>query len=187
MIGHLKGTITWLGENAAIIDVQGVGYRVLIGKNTRATLQIGQPGFLFTHLCVKESEIELIGFATENEYILFTILIQASGIGARLALATLDSLGVSGAARAIAQKDAAMLGRVPGIGKKTAERIGIELSDKIPQLFIEGGHSPVIHDIIDALVAMGYSEYHAQKAAHGLTDITSLETGLARALQALSK
>lgn len=187
MIGHLRGTITWLGDSACVIDVAGVGYRVLIGKTTRALLHIGDTTTLFTHLQVKEDALDLVGFVEEQEYTLFTILILASGVGSKVALSVLDTLGVGAASRAIATKDVVTISRVPGIGKKTAEKMCVELADKIPDIFIGSEHSPLIHDIIDALVAMGYSEYQAQKVAHNLDEIVSLESGLARALQALSK
>lgn len=187
MIGYLKGTITWIGESACIIEVHSVGYRVSIGKSTKGMITLGEQTCLFTHTKISDTDMELIGFATEDEYILFTILITASGVGPRVALSVLDTLGVSAAARAISTKDITTMGRVPGIGKKTAEKMCVELHDKIPDIFITSEHSPITHDIIDALVAMGYSEYHAQKVVHGLAEITSLESGLARALQALSK
>ena len=132
MIAGIKGTIEAIGNNWVIIDVQGVSYQVFLPTSTLSTLGVvGQEAKLHTHLHVREDNLTLYGFSSARELTLFQTLITVSGIGPKLGMALLSAMDVEQLTMAIASGDAAMLTAVPGIGKKTAERIILELKDKI--------------------------------------------------------
>ena len=131
MIGYLHGKITHLLVDCCLLDVKGVGYRVYIASSTRSRLHIGETVQLFTYLSVREDALQLYGFASQDEYDLFIMLISVSGIGPKVALGILSGITVERLCQAIQQKQTGILTKLPGIGKKSAERLILELKDKV--------------------------------------------------------
>jgi Holliday junction DNA helicase RuvA len=170
MIGRLAGTVLEKHPNRIIVDVNGVGYELLVPLSTFYGLgEAGAPVTLRVHTHVREDIIALYGFASELEQDLFERLISISGIGPKLALAVLSGIDPSDLVRAIRSQDVARLTRIPGVGKKTAERIGLELKDRLPQaptastdLGAEGDDAKA--DLLSALTNLGYNRAVAEKA-----------------------
>lgn len=172
MIGYVKGVVTHLFSDYCFMDVQGVGYRVFIPNSTRQKLATGQPATLFTYLNVREDAMTLHGFYTQEEYDLFLSLISVSGIGPKVAAGVLSTITPQNFRSAISANNAAILTKLPGIGKKTAERIILELKDKIGLGGVEdtgtAGHSPIdgnlpgdiMQEATQALLVLGYN--HAE-------------------------
>lgn len=131
MIGYVRGTVSHCLQDHCFIDVQGVGYRVFISTATRGKLNIGKETMLFTYLNVRDDAMQLFGFGTQEEYDLFLRLISVSGIGPKVALGILSAISVEPLCQAISQKKITVLTKLPGIGKKTAERLILELHDKL--------------------------------------------------------
>lgn len=168
MIGYLKGEITHVCADFCFINVGGVGYRVFVPESTRKKLAVGQAATLFTYLSVREDALMLYGFGSQDDYNLFALLISVSGIGPKGALVILSSIAPEEFCLAVAQKNIALLTQIQGIGKKSAERIILELKDKladfslqieIPEIQISNGvHSDFTQEAIQALSALGYSQ-----------------------------
>lgn len=131
MIGYLHGRVIALYTDHCLLDVHGVGYRVFVANSTRTKLRQREEASLFIYTSVREDAIVLYGFATEEEYDLFLQLIGVSGIGPKVALGILSAITVEGLCRAIQNKQASVLTKLPGIGKKSAERLILELKDKV--------------------------------------------------------
>ena len=162
MIGSLRGKLTFKQAPAVIIECSGVGYDVETPMSTFFELPaVGDELFLFTHLLVREDAQILYGFATDTERALFRSVLKVRGVGARIGLAILSSMSVAGFNRCIEYEDVAALSKIPGIGKKTAERLIIEMRDRIDKsittdpigLHTEPGAKS---EAVDALVALGY-------------------------------
>src|SRR3954462_7787067 len=156
MIGRLAGTVLEKHPNRIIVDVNGVGYELLVPLSTFYGLgEAGAPVTLRVHTHVREDLIALYGFASELEQDLFERLISISGIGPKLALAVLSGIDPSDLVRAIRSQDVARLTRIPGVGKKTAERIGLELKDRLPDSApaadLSTGGDDVRTDLLSAL------------------------------------
>jgi len=174
MIAYLKGTLVSAAPNHAVIEVGGVGYRVLIPISSYEALP--RPGGevkLLTHLHVREDEMSLYGFFSEEERTLFELLLGVSGIGPRTAITILSGVSVQAFHQAIASQDLRLLSSVRGVGKKTAERLVLELKDKIsllPALQREASKSRLdgseakIADVLEALLSLGYKPAQAQRA-----------------------
>ena len=131
MIGYVKGVVSHIFSNSCFIDVHGVGYRTYAPASTLDTLIVGQEALLYTYMSVREDAILLYGFATQDEYDLFMLLIGVNGVGPKVALGILSADKADGFRLAVHQKDIKSLTKMPGVGKKTAERIVLELQDKI--------------------------------------------------------
>lgn len=131
MIGYLHGRVIALHTDHCLLDVHGVGYRVFVAGSTRTKLRLKEEASLFVYTSVREDAIVLYGFAAEEEYDLFLQLIGVSGIGPKVALGILSAITVEGLCRAIQNKQASVLTKLPGIGKKSAERLILELKDKV--------------------------------------------------------
>ena len=173
MIARLTGTLVEKSPNRLIVDVGGVGYDLLVPLST--FYSIGDAGATVTlrvHTHVREDVIALYGFGTTSEQDLFERLIAVSGIGPKLALAVLSGIDVGELVRAIRTQDVARLTKIPGIGKKTAERIGLELKDRLPSTLPSSaiGESdpstgdPRRDDLLSALLNLGYQRPAAEKA-----------------------
>jgi len=174
MIAYLKRTLVSAAPNHAVIEVGGVGYRVLIPISSFEALP--RPGGevkLLTHLHVREDEMSLYGFFSEEERTLFELLLGVSGIGPRTAITILSGVSVQAFHQAIASQDLRLLSSVRGVGKKTAERLVLELKDKIsllPALQREASKSRLdgseakIADVLEALLSLGYKPAQAQRA-----------------------
>jgi len=192
MIGRLSGTLLEKNPPQILLDVAGVAYEVDVPMSTFYNLpDTGGKLTLFTHLVVREDAHLLYGFGTENERRAFRLLTKISGIGAKIGLAVLSGLSVAELAQAITLQDAARLTRVPGIGKKTAERILLELKDKLGADLTSavGVHrpAPASSDILNALVALGYSDKEAVAAVKDLPEGVAVADGIRAALKKLAK
>ncbi len=192
MIGRIHGTLITISAPKLLIDCHGVGYEVDVPMSTLYQLPaIGQVITLLTHFHVREDQQQLFGFATEAERNAFRSLIKISGVGARTALAVLSGMSVSELIQAIASQDPGALVRVPGIGKKTAERLLLELKGKLaPDLGISQnapGKPDTTSEVIQALVSLGYSDKEAHLAVRQIPADTSVSDGIKIALKALSK
>jgi holliday junction DNA helicase RuvA len=196
MIGRLAGTLLSKHPPQLLIDVGGVGYEVEAPMSTIFSLpDTGKPVVLLTHLAVREDGHFLYAFLSESERSTFRQLIKISGVGARTALAILSGLSVDELVAAIAQQESARLVRIPGIGKKTAERLLLELKDKLDRFAsvsatpIVGGIRQADHasDIGNALLALGYNEREAAAAIKQLPADIGVSDGIRQALKLLSK
>ena len=190
MIGRLHGTLLDKTPPQLLVDCGGVGYEVDVPMSTLYKLPaLGQPVTLLTHLAVREDAHQLYGFATASERDAFRALIRISGVGARIALALLSGLSVDELAQAVTAQDAARLTRVPGIGKKTAERLLLELRGKLgTDLGAGGGAAAAGHgDVLAALLALGYSEREASAAVAKLEAGAGVDDGIRQALKILAK
>lgn len=164
MIGSLQGKLIAKQAPLIIVECAGVGYEVETPMSTFLELPaVGTEIFLHTHLLVRDDAQALFGFSTKDEKVLFRLLLKVSGVGAKMSLAILSGMGVSDFERCVRYEDTAMLVKIPGVGKKTAERLIIELRDKIeqsPAQAIMAKAGKVVTDArseaIDALVALGY-------------------------------
>ncbi|MFN3828672.1 MAG: Holliday junction branch migration protein RuvA [Tepidimonas ignava] len=193
MIGQLSGTLLHKQPPMIVVDCHGVGYEVEVPMSTFCNLPAtGQPVVLLTHLVVREDAHILYGFASAPERSAFRELIKVGGVGPRTALAVLSGLSVAELAQAVAQQQAARLTRIPGIGKKTAERLLLELRGKLaPDLADAGATAAPVGDahtdIQQALLALGYSEREAAAALKALPTDVGVSEGIKLALKALSK
>jgi Holliday junction DNA helicase RuvA len=165
MIAGLRGEIVSKSEDAILVDVHGVIYQVRTSTSTLAEVgAVGDPVDLRTTLIVREDALTIFGFTTAEELRFFEVMTGVSGIGPRLACAILSTFKPDALYAAVQQGDVDLLSTVPGIGKKTASRVIVELSGKLPEAqFV---HEDVLHDrdVLDALRAMGYSASEAQQA-----------------------
>ncbi len=190
MIGRLEGLLAEKSPPLVLIDVGGVAYEVDVPMSTFYNLPaLGQRVSLLTHFVVREDAQLLYGFLTHEERAAFRLLIKISGIGPRTALSILSGLSVSDLASAVAQQQAARLQKVPGIGKKTAERLLLELKDKLAPAL--PGTATVANDaqadIVQALIALGYNEREAGVALKSLPADVGVSDGIKLALKALSR
>jgi Holliday junction DNA helicase RuvA len=187
MIGRLSGRLAAKHPPQVLVDVGGVGYEIDVPMSTFYALPAtGEPVTLYTHLVVREDAHVLYGFATLEERTAFRQLIRISGVGARTALAVLSGLSVADLAQAVALQEAGRLTKIPGIGKKTAERLLLELKGKLADAVAKpvAGSST---DILNALVGLGYSEKEALAALKGLAPGIAVAEGIRAALKALAK
>ena len=192
MIGRIQGILVSVHPPRLLVDCQGIGYEVDVPMSTLYQLpQAGQKITLLTHFQVREDAQQLFGFATETEREAFRQLIKISGVGSRTALAVLSGMSVNELAQAIALQEAGRLTQVPGIGKKTAERLCLELKGKLaPDLGITGDKPQAIEassEVLQALLALGYSEREALLALKQIPPDTSVSDGIRMGLKYLSK
>jgi Holliday junction DNA helicase RuvA len=191
MIGRIQGTLIANTPPRLIVDCNGVGYEIDVPMSTLYQMPaIGQQVTLLTHFVVREDAQQLFGFATDSEREAFRSLIKISGIGARTALSLLSGMSVEDLAQAVTLQESGRLTKVPGIGKKTAERLLLELKGKIGA---DIGSTSQSHqadsqiEILQALTALGYSDKEAQLAIKQVTPGSSVSDGIRLALKALSK
>jgi len=191
MIGRLVGTLAAKSPPQLLIDVQGVGYEVDVPMSTFYNLPgLGAPVTLLTHFIVREDAQLLYGFLTEEERATFREVIKISGVGPRTALSILSGLSAGELAQAVTAQDAGRLVKVPGIGKKTAERLLLELKGKLgPDLGLPAADavSDAQADIVQALLALGYNERDAKAALKALPPGVGVADGIKAALRSLSK
>jgi Holliday junction DNA helicase RuvA len=186
LIGRLTGKLSAKQPPQVLVDVGGVAYELDVPMSTFYNLPAtGEAVTLFTHLAVREDAHTLYGFATLEERTAFRQLIRISGVGARTALAVLSGLSVGDLAEAVTLQEAARLTRIPGIGKKTAERLLLELKGKIAP--VEKPQVSGATDVVNALLALGYSEREALLAVKGLAPGIAVAEGIRAALKALAK
>jgi Holliday junction DNA helicase RuvA len=194
MIGRLTGILLEKNPPQILLDVNGVGYEIEVPMSTFYNLpNLGERVVLITHLAVREDGHFLYGFGSEDERATFRQLLKISGIGARTALAVLSGMSVADLASAVTLQESGRLVKVPGIGKKTAERLLLELKDKFAKALpgISGvAMSPQYaaqSDIVNALLALGYNEKEAAAALKQLPAEISVSDGIRAALKLLSK
>lgn len=168
MIGYVRGAVSHLFSDCCFIDVNGVGYRVFIPASTRQNIAKGATVTLYTHLNVREDALLLYGFISQQEYELFLLLTSVSGIGPKVALSVLSAISPNDFLLAVSQKNYAVLTKISGIGKKTAERIVLELKDKVgempgdeqdvssPSMIQAPGNAA--RQALEALTALGYTQ-----------------------------
>ena len=187
MIGRLTGKLAAKHPPQILVDVAGVAYELDVPMSTLYALPgTGEAVTLFTHLSIKEDSHVLYGFATETERAAFRKLIRISGVGPRTALSVLSGMSVTELSQAVTLQDAARLTKVPGIGKKTAERLLLELKGKLSGL-ATAPETAAAGDVVNALVALGYSEKEALAATRGLTPGMAVAEGIRMALKTLAK
>ena len=199
MIGYLRGTVEQLLSETCYLDVRGVGYRVYIPASTRDKLQSGVETKLFTYLNVREDALLLFGFITMEEHDMFLLLLTVTGVGPKMALAMLSGMKPEGIRAAISRNDLASLTRISGVGKKTAERITLELRDKIGQIGLtaelstgkEAGQSGVggaFDEALAALMALGYQQAEILPLLRShMADKTTAETLIRAVLREIGR
>ena len=191
MIGRISGVLLQKTPPTILVDCQGVGYEIDVSMGTFYNLPaINEKVTLFTHLSIREDAHLLYGFSSLEERELFRQLIRISGIGARTALSLLSGMSVSELIQAVTLQDSARFSRVPGIGKKTAERLLLELKGKLSaDLEVGGGieQTDNMTDILNALLALGYSTKEVNMAIQKIPSDCTVSDGIKLALKALSK
>ena len=172
MIAYLKGQLIHKSPEHAVVNVNGVGYKVFTPLSTYYSLpKPGESVSLRIHTRVREDELKLFGFLTEEEQTIFEKLITINKVGPKLALGILSGMSPADLLKAITNNDAARLSAIPGVGKKTAERLAVEMKDKLSDLALEIEHQPdpsspggLYEDALSALVNLGYKKPQAEKA-----------------------
>lgn len=175
MIAYIKGIVTHRLVEAVYVNVHDVGYRVYVPSSVQSQLQVGEETYLYTYTNVREDAIQLYGFLTIEDYELFLMLISVSGVGPKLGLGILSAISPDQFVGLIISGDTKGLQKLPGIGKKSAERLVLELKDKIESLGIAGTFTPsgtisalvkapvgVTEEVVEALMALGYSAQEVQ-------------------------
>ena len=193
MIAHLRGKLIARHPNQAIVETGGVGYDITISVPTFSDLpQTGSEVALYIHTHVREDQLALYGFLRSEEKQLFEKLITVSGIGPKLAITILSGMPADDMVNAIRGNDVARLTKIPGIGKKTAERMTLELRDKLPAMGEQAAAavaalSPVQDDVLSALVNLGYQRPAAEKVLSSMDRNGSFDAVFRAALAAMSK
>jgi len=192
MIGRITGLLLEKHPPLVLVNVAGVGYEIDVPMSTFYNLPAsGEQVTLYTHLAVREDAHLLFGFLTEAERAAFRQLIKISGVGARTALAVLSGLSVADLHQAITAQDSGRLIKIPGIGKKTAERLLLELRDKLDPSVVGGSSSTAAtrsdSDVLNALLSLGYNEREAAWAVKQIDTGLSVGEGIRQALKLLSK
>ena len=193
MIGRLSGILLEKNPPQVLLDVGGVGYEVDVPMSTFYNLpKIGEKVALFTQLIVREDAHLLYGFGTESERATFKQLLKVSGVGPKVCLAVLSGMSVNDLAEAVATQESGRLVKVPGIGKKTAERLLLELKDKLKvdvRISVGGDEAKPSSaaDILNALISLGYNDKEALYAIKQLPKDITVSEGIRHALKSLSK
>lgn len=191
MIGRIQGNLLEKNPPQIVLDVSGLGYEVDVPMSTFFALPaLGEKISLLTHFVVREDAQLLFGFLTAAERSAFRELLKISGVGARTALSVLSGLSVSDLAQAVNEQNSARLVRVPGIGKKTAERLLLELKGKLGPALPSQAHNGgevANHEILQALMALGYSERETAMALKNLPPEVGVNEGIKLALKSLAK
>ncbi len=193
MIGRITGILLEKNPPQVVVDVGGVGYEIDVPMSTFYNLpKIHEKVTLFTHLLVREDAHLLYGFGSETERITFRQLLKISGVGPKVALSVLSGMSVNDLAEAVATQESGRLTKVPGIGKKTAERLLLELKDKlkVDVRIAVGGEAQVpssAADVLNALISLGYNEKEALYAIKQLPKDVPVSDGIRQALKILSK
>jgi Holliday junction DNA helicase RuvA len=192
MIGRLSGLLLEKNPPQILVDAQGVGYEIEVPMSTFYNLPAtGERVTLLTHLVVREDAHLLYGFGTDAERRAFRELVRISGVGPRIALAVLSGLSVAELVQAVSEQEAGRLVKIPGIGKKTSERLLLELKGRLGGDFttgvVPGRPQPAASDVVHALLALGYNEKEAAGAVKQVPEGLSVSEGIRHALRHLSK
>jgi Holliday junction DNA helicase RuvA len=190
MIAQLDGKLLEKMPPLVVVDCAGVGYEVEVPMSTFYGLpEVGSKLTLLIHMVVREDAQLLYGFGSAQEKSTFRQLLKVNGIGAKSALGILSGVSIEELVAAVSSQDIALLTRIPGVGKKTAERLLLELRDKFEATGLDAvaGQKTVGHDVLNALLALGYNEREAMAAVKVLAKDISISEGIKQALKALSK
>jgi Holliday junction DNA helicase RuvA len=190
MIASIRGTVAAKDDDSVVLEVGGIGLDVITSRPAQDKCEVGSEAVLLTRLIVREDSLTLYGFSREAERDLFDILIKISGIGPKLGITVLNTLSIDNLRNAVASERIEILTRVPGVGKKTAQKMMLELRDKLPtglDAVPAGGFEDKNADVIDALTSLGFSVVEAQTAVQSLPADAPDDTGerIALALQYL--
>ncbi len=187
MIGSIKGIAVYTGNKSVIVDVHGVGYKISVSGDTAASVHQGKEISLWTHMHVREDALDLYGFLTRDELEFFELLIHVSGIGPKGALTILAVASIDILVKAIRSGDTAYLTKISGIGKKTAEKIIIELRDKIDKTSHEAPGESLQGEIdaLEALKSLGYRDHEAREALKKVQVDKDINTKIREALKIL--
>ncbi|MGC8604566.1 MAG: Holliday junction branch migration protein RuvA [Desulfomonilaceae bacterium] len=190
MIASLRGPLIYRGVNRVIVDVNGVGYNVFVSLNTLESLPLQEEALLHIHTALRDNSLELYGFATEEEKSLFEMLLNVSGIGPKTSLTILSGISSDGFKQAICDKDLAKLSSIPGIGRKSAERIVVELKEKISAFPSRakttemGGAKPNLQeDLTSSLINLGYKPKIASETAERVLKGSEIDMSLEQAVK----
>lgn len=188
MIGSLRGTVTHVGADSALIEVAGIGYRVLAGPALLARLRKGSEASVYTHHLVREDQQALFGFGTPEELAFFELLMTVSQVGPRLALAITAAHPVTSLQLAIVGDDVDVFTSVSGVGRKTAQRILLELKEKVHAAGVAVGPGTGDSDVVAALESLGYTAQEARRAASSVVATDgALDARIKAALQELAR
>jgi len=191
MIAKIEGQISYVGDRFLIVDVSGVGYKLFVTNEAISLSKVEESIKLWVHTAVRENSIDLYGFLDIEELSFFELLLDVSGIGPKSALSTLSVAPVSTLRKAIASGDTTYLNKVSGIGRKTAEKIIIELKDKLKEYEGDIATSRVMQeerDILEALRTLGYSQDEAREAIKRIpADMTEMNNRLKEALKIIGR
>lgn len=187
MIAKLTGTIDDILIGKVIIDVQGVGYLVFVTNGTLANVRTGAEKILYTYHAIRENASDLYGFETQEELDFFELLLSISGVGPKSALGILNASSIETLVEGIQSGDASQLTKVSGIGKKSAEKIVLELKDKLGTVATSGSNLSGSGEAIEALTALGYSAHDAREAIKNVDRSASTEDIIRQALKQLSE
>src|SRR5690349_7241542 len=171
MIATLRGEVTQIEENAIVLEVGGVGLRAFVPAPLRGRLKTGEAVFLFTHLVVREDALTIYGFESQAERELFNVLLGVDGVGPKVALSVLSAMTLDSIQRAVFADEGEVLSRVPGVGKKTAQKMALHLKDKLKPtdaLARVAAMSDTDGEVLAALTALGYSVVEAQAAIQAI-------------------
>ncbi len=180
MIATLRGEISQIEDNALIVEVGGVGLRVFVPAPLRGQVKAGDMIFLFTHLVVREDALILYGFESQADRELFNILLGVDGVGPKVAISVLSTMTIDAIQRAVFGDEPDVLSRVPGVGKKTAQKMALHLKDKLKPgdgLSKLAAMSDADSEVLAALTALGYSVVEAQAAIQSIPKDSSEDTG----------
>lgn len=172
MIATLRGEISQIEDNALILEVGGVGLRVFVPAMLRTRLKVGEIILLYTHLVVREDALTLYGFEAQGDRELFNVLLGVDGVGPKVALSVLSSMTLDAVQRAVFADEGELLSRVPGVGKKTAQKMALHLKDKLKptdSLARVASMSDADSEVLAALTALGYSVVEAQAAIQAIS------------------
>ena len=190
MIGRIAGTLAEKNPPQVVVVAHGVGYELDVPMSTFYNLpRTGEPVELLTHLVVREDAHLLFGFLTASERAAFRQLLKVNGVGPKVALGVLSGLSVEDLAAAVAAEDTGRLTKVPGVGKKTAERLVLELRDKLPMAVTVTRSTAAVHagDVVNALTGLGYNEREAQAVVKQLPADLPLADAIRQALKLLAR
>ncbi len=191
MIAWVEGRVLARGEDYLVINVGGIGVKAFAPAPLVAQARVGERLAVHTHLYVRENELSLFAFARQEELQMFELLLSVSGVGPRVALAALSAMSVEALQMAIAQEQPELLARIPGIGKRTAQKIVLELRDKLAVEGVPEAMAALTEadaEVVDALTALGYSVVEAQRAVQSLPrEVTDVEERLRLALASFAE
>jgi len=171
MIATLRGEITQIEETALIVEVGGIGIRVFVPTPLKGGKKVGETVFIYTYLVVRETELTLYGFESQSDRELFTLLLGVPGVGPKVAMSVLSTMNIDAVQRAVFSDEPELLSRVPGVGKKSAEKIALHLKDRLKPagvLATVASMSDADSEVLEALIALGYSVVEAQAAIQSL-------------------